>query len=73
MRYLNVLLIFAFAAILGSILGWSEILLFWAAAIGVIPLAGLMGQATEALAELAGPRVGGLFNATLTTFFYLPV
>jgi len=65
MRYLNVLLIFVLIAIVGSVLGWSELLLFWTAAIGVIPLAGLMGQATERLAELVGPRVGGLLNATL--------
>lgn len=65
MRYLNLLLIFVPLAIVGSFLGWNELLLFWAAAIGVVPLAGLMGQATEALAELAGPRVGGLLNATL--------
>jgi Ca2+:H+ antiporter len=31
----------------------------------MIPLAGLMGEATEALAVHTGPRLGGLLNATL--------
>src|SRR5947209_1643613 len=30
----------------------------------IIPLAGLMGRATESLAEVLGPGVGGLLNAT---------
>src|SRR3954453_20820101 len=30
----------------------------------MIPLAGLMGDATEELAIHAGPRIGGLLNAT---------
>jgi Ca2+:H+ antiporter len=33
--------------------------------LAMIPLAGLIGEGTEALAEYAGPRVGGLLNATL--------
>ena len=31
----------------------------------IVPLAGLMGDATEALAEYLGPTLGGLLNATL--------
>ncbi len=30
-----------------------------------MPFAGLMGEATEALAEKTGPRLGGLLNASL--------
>lgn len=37
---------------------------FVLSAAAVIPLAGLLGEATEQLAERAGPRVGGLLNAT---------
>lgn len=65
MRYLNLLLIAALLAIVGSFLHWSPLLLFWLAALGVIPLAGIMGEATEALAFHIGPRAGGLLNATL--------
>ncbi len=37
---------------------------FVVAALGILPLAGLMGTATEHLAEKTGPAVGGLLNAT---------
>jgi len=40
-------------------------MIFVTSALAVIPLAGLMGEATEALAERTGPRLGGLLNATL--------
>jgi Ca2+:H+ antiporter len=42
----------------------SPVLVFLAAAAGILPLAGLMGEATEALAHRSGPAVGGLLNAT---------
>ena len=44
--------------------GMSPLLVFVTACIGVLPLARLMGQATEQLAERTGPTVGGLLNAT---------
>lgn len=34
-------------------------------ALAMVPLAGLIGESTEALAYRTGPRVGGLLNATL--------
>jgi len=57
-------LIFA-AAVAGSFLQWPVVLVFGACCLGLIPLAGQMGSATEELAERAGARVGGLLNATL--------
>jgi len=36
-----------------------------ASALAMVPLAGLIGESTEALAYHTGPRVGGLLNATL--------
>lgn len=36
-----------------------------AAALAMIPMAGLIGEGTESLAAYAGPRIGGLLNATL--------
>jgi Ca2+:H+ antiporter len=42
----------------------SSLLVFVTACIGVLPLAGLMGTATEQIAERTGPTVGGLLNAT---------
>jgi Ca2+:H+ antiporter len=37
---------------------------FVAACVGVLPLAGYMGEATEHLAHRTGPMIGGLLNAT---------
>lgn len=53
---------------LGFILDWIEanpILVFAASALAIIPLAGLMGDATEVLARFLGPTTGGLLNAAL--------
>jgi Ca2+:H+ antiporter len=65
MKYLNVLLVFVPLAILGELLHWSPLLVFVVSALGVVPLAGLLGEATEHLVVHTGPRVGGLLNATL--------
>src|SRR5918995_4714337 len=42
----------------------SAPLVFFAAALGVIPTAALMGAATEELAARSGPGIGGLLNVT---------
>jgi Ca2+:H+ antiporter len=42
----------------------NELLTFATAAGAILPLAGLIGKATEELAIHAGPRLGGLLNAT---------
>ncbi len=62
---LAVLLIAFPLAIFGRILHWSDVAIFVLSAVGVIPMAGYIGEATEALAEHTGPRIGGLLNATL--------
>jgi Ca2+:H+ antiporter len=41
-----------------------HLLVFVAAALAILPLAGCMGRATEQLAERSGEGVGGLLNAT---------
>lgn len=38
--------------------------IFAASCVAIIPLAGIMGRATESLAESMGPAAGGLLNAT---------
>ncbi len=43
----------------------SPLVIFIVSAVGLIPLAGLIGAGTEELAHYTGPRVGGLLNATL--------
>lgn len=43
---------------------WSNIVLFILYCLTIIALASFMGRATESLAIVAGPRIGGLLNAT---------
>ncbi len=50
---------------LGEIRHWNDVLLFGLSVLGIVPLAKLLGDATEALAAYTGPRVSGLLNATL--------
>jgi len=64
-KYLNLLLIFVPLAIATSLFDLDPRLVFASAALGIIPLAGILGKATEELALHAGPQVGGLLNATL--------
>jgi Ca2+:H+ antiporter len=45
--------------------GLNDLWIFILSAIGVVPLAGLIGQSTEALAAHTSPKIGGLLNATL--------
>jgi Ca2+:H+ antiporter len=42
----------------------DPVLVFGAAALGVIPCAAVMGEATEAIAARTGPGIGGLLNVT---------
>jgi Ca2+:H+ antiporter len=42
----------------------NKLWIFIAACVAIIPLAGLMGRATEVLADAMGPSIGGLLNAT---------
>jgi Ca2+:H+ antiporter len=65
MRLLYILLIFVPIAIVAEFLHASELLIFATSGLGMIPLAAVLGDATEDLAVYAGPRVGGLLNATL--------
>jgi Ca2+:H+ antiporter len=52
-------------ALIAELTGWSALWVFIFSAVGVVPLAGLIGEATESLAAYTNPRVGGLLNATL--------
>jgi Ca2+:H+ antiporter len=42
----------------------NPVIVFGAAALGVIPCAAVMGEATEAIAARTGPGIGGLLNVT---------
>lgn len=64
----KVFMVLAFAgvplSVIGTLMHWSNILLFVIYCITIIALASYMGRATESLAVVAGPRIGGLLNAT---------
>src|SRR5436305_590085 len=65
LKPLNVLLVFILiAAYLKFGAAGNDLWLFFAAVVAIVPLAGLMGRATENLAEHLGPAAGGLLNAT---------
>ncbi|MGI0482270.1 calcium/proton exchanger [Geminocystis sp. CENA526] len=51
-------------SIVGHFLHWSEAIIFITAGLAIIPLAGFMGTATEEIAVVLGPNLGGLMNAT---------
>jgi Ca2+:H+ antiporter len=59
------LVVFAVAAVIAELLHADPILVFVLSALGLIPLAKLIGDSTEELAVYTGPKFGGLLNATL--------
>jgi Ca2+:H+ antiporter len=62
---LNLLLVFLPVALLARVQQGSDVLIFIASGLAIIPLSGLIGEATEALSGRLGQRIGGLINATL--------
>jgi Ca2+:H+ antiporter len=60
----TVLLVFVPVSILAHFLGWGELVVFITACLAILPLAAWMGTATEEIAVVTGPSVGGLLNAT---------
>lgn len=65
MKYLYPLLLGIPVAIWAELSHGSPLLIFVASSLAIIPLAGIMGKATEEVALHAGPRIGGLLNATM--------
>ncbi len=59
------LILVPIAFVLEFITHGPEIAIFAVSALALIPLAAVLGKATEELAVHTGPRVGGLLNATL--------
>jgi Ca2+:H+ antiporter len=64
MRPVHYLGVFIPAAIALELAHADPVLVFSAAALGVIPCAAVMGEATEAIAAKSGPGIGGLLNVT---------
>ncbi len=61
---LDWLLVFVPVSIAAKVFTDNELAIFLLSAIAIVPLAGLIGRATDQLALHAGPRIGGLLNAT---------
>ena len=58
------LLVFVAATLAAPYIHLPIVLEFFLSVLAVVPLAGFVGAATEALTERLGSRAGGLFNAT---------
>ena len=59
-----VLLLFIPVSVAAHILEWGELTVFITAGLAILPLAAWMGTATEEIAVVVGPTLGGLLNAT---------
>jgi Ca2+:H+ antiporter len=64
MRPVHYLGVFIPVAIALELAHAGPVVIFGAAALGVIPCAAVMGEATEAIAARTGPGIGGLLNVT---------
>ena len=62
---LNLLLVFIPIAAALDWYGLSPVAVFVASALAIVPLAGLMGRATEQLSSYVGTTLGGLMSASL--------
>ena len=63
-RWLYALLIFAVLAPILNFLHVPALIIFVVAGLGILPLAALIGQSVEQIAEHTGERIGGLLFAT---------
>lgn len=63
-RLLIALLGFIPVSIAVHLLGWDPLIVFITSACAIVPLAAWMGAATEEIAVVSGPSIGGLLNAT---------
>lgn len=62
--FLGLVLLGVPLSVIGSLMHWPSVIMFIVYCLTIIALAGFMGRATESLAIVMGPRIGGLLNAT---------
>jgi Ca2+:H+ antiporter len=60
----TVLLLFVPISLAAHFLEWGDLVVFITAALAILPLAAWMGTATEEIAVVVGPILGGFLNAT---------
>jgi Ca2+:H+ antiporter len=63
-HWVDALVVFVPIAIALELLGADPTWIFITAALGIVPLAGILGEATDVLAHRAGAQIGALLNAT---------
>jgi Ca2+:H+ antiporter len=63
-RLLQYFLVFLPLAVAAEWLHWGALATFVLASLAIVPLAGVMGRATEQIAARLGAGIGGLLNAT---------
>jgi Ca2+:H+ antiporter len=73
MKILYGVLIFVPIAIVADVMHAPAIVIFACSALAIIPLAGVLGNATEELAGHTGPTLGGLLTSTLGNFAELVI
>ncbi|MEA5549851.1 calcium/proton exchanger [Anabaena cylindrica UHCC 0172] len=59
-----ILLLFIPISVTAHFLEWGDLIVFITAGLAILPLAAWMGTATEEIAVVVGPSLGGLLNAT---------
>ncbi len=59
-----VFLLFIPVSLVAHFLEWGDLIVFITAGLAILPLAAWMGTATEEIAVVVGPTLGGLLNAT---------
>jgi Ca2+:H+ antiporter len=66
MKYLYWLLVFIPITLVARFgLHLSDGIVFWFCCLGIVPLAAVLGDATEQISLYTGPKVGGFLNATM--------
>src|SRR5574341_1123246 len=64
-RWRNLLLVFLPVVLILELMHVGGVWLFACAALAIVPLAGVLGDATEEMAGKLGPAAGGLLSGTL--------
>src|ERR671933_1132228 len=64
-RWLYVLIPLGVVSLILRAIGARDEIVFLTSALGIVPLAGLIGVSTEDLAHKIGPKWGGLLTATM--------
>ena len=73
MKIFYLVFVFVPAAIVAELLHAPPLAIFALSALAIVPLAGVLGSATEELAAHTGPTLGGLLTSTLGNFAELVI